>query len=103
MDLKNLKDLIEKNNLVKFYQCTEWRTLRKKILSRDDFECQTCKRKGKVGNAENVHHIKEVKKYPELALVFSNCESICIPCHNEEHDRLKKYIRKKKLFDDERW
>ncbi|WP_165995462.1 HNH endonuclease signature motif containing protein [Bacillus sp. Cs-700] len=103
MELKKINELISQDKLVKFYQSTAWRMLRQSVLNRDNYECQKCKRAGKVGKAENVHHIKEVKKHPELALVYSNCESICIPCHNKEHDRLKKYIRKNRVFDDERW
>ncbi|TLS37746.1 HNH endonuclease [Pseudalkalibacillus caeni] len=102
MELKRIKQLIREDKLVKFYQCKEWRKLRLKILKRDNYECQTCKRNGKVGKAENVHHIKEVKKYPELALVEDNLECICIPCHNEEHDRLKE-IHKPKFMNEERW
>ena len=103
MDTIRLKELISSGKMVKFYQSKEWREVRSRILMRDNYECQTCKRKGQVGKAENVHHIKEVKKFPELALIDSNCECICITCHNEEHDRLEKYIRKKKVFNDERW
>ena len=103
MNLQRIRELNAQVKLVKFYQSPGWRKVRQLVLIRDNHECQACKRAGKVGKAENVHHIKEVKKYPELALVISNCEGICISCHNEEHDRLEKYIRKKKVFDDERW
>ncbi|KMM38605.1 HNH endonuclease [Guptibacillus hwajinpoensis] len=103
MELQRIIELIAQDKLVKFYQSLAWRKLRQRVLVRDNHECQTCKRSGRVGRAENVHHIKEVKQHPELALVYSNCECICIRCHNEEHGRLEKYIRKKKVFDDERW
>jgi 5-methylcytosine-specific restriction enzyme A len=103
MELQRVKELIAQDKMVKFYQSPAWRKLRERVIVRDNNECQSCKRAGRVGKAENVHHIKEVKQHPELALVSSNCECICIPCHNEEHDRLNKYIRKKKVFDDERW
>lgn len=108
MDLLRIKELIREDNLVKFYQCKAWYGkdgIRLKALERDNYECQECKRQGKVGPAQNVHHIKEVKDYPELALVLDNVESVCIKCHNKEHKRLEKYIRKnkKKVFDDERW
>lgn len=102
MDNRKINDLIRENNIIKFYQSKSWRNLRIKILKRDNNECQECKRNGKVGKAENVHHIKEVKKFPELALLESNCECLCIPCHNEEHDRLKG-LHKSKFKNDERW
>ncbi|WBX80132.1 HNH endonuclease signature motif containing protein [Virgibacillus salarius] len=105
MDLITIKRLIKENRLVKFYQSKEWRTLRLEALKRDNYECQECKRQGGVSLAQNVHHIKEVKQFPELALVLDNLESICIPCHNHEHKRLEKYIRKKKpkFVNEERW
>jgi 5-methylcytosine-specific restriction enzyme A len=104
MDLQTIIQLIKEDKLVKFYQSKAWRGLRLKALQRDNYECQVCKRRGKVSPAQNVHHIKEVKQYPELALVLDNLESICIPCHNEEHDRLKDYQKpKQKFWNDERW
>lgn len=103
MELQKIKQLISEDKLVKFYQSKEWRSLRLKALQRDNYECQECKRQGKVGEAQNVHHIKEVKQFPELALVLDNTESICIPCHNYEHKRLEKYIRKPKFVNEERW
>ncbi|GGD05334.1 HNH endonuclease signature motif containing protein [Pontibacillus salipaludis] len=104
MDLQRIKELIARNKLVKFYQSKVWRALRLKVLERDNYECQACKRKGKVGPGQNVHHLKEVKQFPSLALVKSNCEAICIPCHNEEHDRLKKFKKPQpKFVNEERW
>ena len=105
VDLNRLYALIKQDKLVKFYQSRSWRSLRLEALTRDNNECQTCKRYGKVGEAQNVHHIKTVKEFPMLALSLSNLESICIKCHNNEHDRLNKYIRKKKpkFVNVERW
>ncbi|MYL50265.1 HNH endonuclease [Halobacillus litoralis] len=105
MDIKQIKKLIIEDKLVKFYQCKSWRILRLQALERDNYECQECKRKGKVGPGQNVHHIMEVKTYPYLALDLKNVESVCVNCHNKEHKRLEKYIRKKKpkFINEERW
>ncbi|MBN8236843.1 HNH endonuclease [Halobacillus kuroshimensis] len=105
MDIRKINQLINENKLVKFYQSKEWRFLRQQALERDSHECQECKRNGRVGSAKNVHHIKEVKKFPWLALNLRNVESVCINCHNKEHKRLEKYIRKKKpkFMNEERW
>ncbi|WP_241657123.1 HNH endonuclease [Halobacillus salinus] len=91
--------------MVKFYQSDAWREVRTKALIRDNNECQECKRKGKVGLGQNVHHFKEVKTHPWLALQLDNVEAVCISCHNKEHKRLEKYIRKKKpkFMNEERW
>ena len=48
-----------------------------------------CRDKGKYRKADCVHHVKEVKEYPELALTFDNLMSLCNTCHNEVHDRLR--------------
>ena len=101
MDLKKLYALIQQDKLVKFYQSRSWRSLRLEALERDNNECQTCKRYGKVGEAQNVHHIKNVKEFPMLALSLSNLESICIKCHNNEHDRVFRGQTKNKWEDDE--
>ncbi|WP_419893222.1 HNH endonuclease [Macrococcoides caseolyticum] len=104
MKLAVIKEHIANNTLIKFYQCPAWRMLRVKALKRDRFECQHCKAKGKMTRAEDVHHIKYVKEYPEHALDIDNLVSLCVTCHNIEHDRLKGIRNKKQRFmNEERW
>ncbi len=62
-----------------------WKEKRKKILRRDGYLCRECKKYGRNSDAVYVHHIKSRKKYPELALVDSNLESVCLGCHNKFH------------------
>ena len=77
-----------KEDVSKFYNSTAWKRMREQILRRDNFECQHCKKKGKVTTQNlQVHHIKEVKQYPELGLEPSNLITICARCHNLEHDK----------------
>jgi 5-methylcytosine-specific restriction enzyme A len=101
MKTSAILQLIKENNLMKFYKGKEWKALRMEALERDHYECQSCKRKGKYSRAKNVHHIKEVKTHPELALNLDNLECICIQCHNDEHKRLE--IHKPKFVNEERW
>jgi 5-methylcytosine-specific restriction enzyme A len=118
MNLQRIKELIQQDKLVKFYQCKAWRDLRLDALDRDNNECQECKRQGKVTTNKQikdddeddnkpvkleVHHIKEVKKYPELALVLDNLKTVCVDCHNKEHGRVFGQNKRKKRWDDERW
>nr|BDD47244.1 HNH endonuclease [Bacillaceae bacterium] len=106
MELKRIKELIAKDKLVKFYQCPAWRSLRTRVLVRDNYECQHCKREGKVYKAENVHHIQEVKDRPDLALdrTMKNLISLCIYHHNLIHDRLDTEKKKEERFiNEERW
>lgn len=101
--LRWLKDLILEDKLVKFYQWCEWRKLRQKALERDNFECQQCKAKGKYKAAQNVHHLKEVKDYPELAMALDNLECVCIQCHNKIHDKRLRIDKRKPFFCEEKW
>lgn len=54
-----------------FYLTTRWKHKRQEILERDHFECQECKRDGKVTTINDsileIDHIKPLEDYPELA------------------------------------
>lgn len=100
----------------KFYDSYAWRKLSKQIKERDNNECQECKRKGKVFIDTNeysesakrkkiqlvVHHIKELKYHPDLALEEDNLETICVDCHNKEHNRVFE-PKENKWEHDEKW
>lgn len=96
-----------------FYRSSSWESLRQEALKRDNYECQMCKREGKVhldsqkveGERKsiqlNVHHIKEIEDYPELALELDNLMTICLQHHNKEHGRFTR--KPNKWENDERW
>lgn len=102
-----------------FYNSQDWRDKREYIKERDRYECQECKRQGKVSldiyepnkNGRKkiklvVHHIKELEFNPELALEDENLETLCVDCHNKIHDRHFTNWRepkKNKWADDEMW
>ena len=92
-------------NIRKFYKSKEWKYKRQKILRRDNYECQDCKRKGRYSRATTVHHIKHLEQFPELALVDENLESLCSICHNIEHPEklMSKEVKKKRQITPERW
>ncbi len=101
---KGLLKAIRRGDTRKFYKSKEWRHKRKEILYRDNNECQKCKRAGRYSKAETVHHKRHLKKFPELALMDGNLESLCYQCHNEEHpEKLQTEVTKKKLIIEERW
>lgn len=109
--LEWLIKLVREDKLIKFYQSPPWRKLRLQRLQLDHYECQPCRRKGKYSKAQNVHHKKEVKKVPSLALELDNTEAICIRCHNEEHKRFGRFVKNtpkknqdfKNFIDKESW
>jgi 5-methylcytosine-specific restriction endonuclease McrA len=102
---KQLIAYIQSGQLMKFYKSREWMALRKKALERDHFECQRCKDLGKYHKAECVHHVKEVKPFPHLALSLSNLKCLCNACHNAVHDRMADHLQQhgKKFVNEERW
>lgn len=63
----------------------KWREKAKRILRRDKYQCQECKRYGITREATEVHHILPWEQYPELAYVDSNLISLCHACHNKAH------------------
>ncbi|MFD2046024.1 HNH endonuclease [Ornithinibacillus salinisoli] len=103
----------------KFYDGGPWKQMREHIKKRDNYECQECKRLGRVTIDTNeysesakrkkimlvVDHIKEIEDYPELALDKDNLETKCVNCHNKKHGRYVDYSkwRKKPKWDDEWW
>ena len=46
--LEFIKECIKNNNMHSFYIKKVWREKRKEIIKRDHYECQACKRKGKI-------------------------------------------------------
>ena len=100
MTTEKVIELIEAD---RFYVCGEWKKKREEILSRDNYDCQRCKRNHEASTATTVHHIKHLKDYPELAFDDDNLESLCSDCHNLEHpEKFKEYIKSKR-WNDEKW
>lgn len=95
-DLKEwINELIEKDELWRFYKSREFMRLREEVLREQHYECQICRAKGKITKATVVHHVKHVRDYPELALSKyyideygnkqRNLIGVCSPCHNRVH------------------
>ena len=81
-----------------FYLTPKWQRKRAAILRRDKYQCQECKRYGRMREAKTVHHIKHLEDDPELALEDSNLISLCYACHNKAHPEkgmqgVRKYIQ----------
>lgn len=106
---EEIKELIKTGNKKKFYDDSYWKNyLTKKILERDNYECQECKKEGKLsikqqGKKLDIHHKKELEEYPELAYDENNLETVCVHHHNILDNR-KIFINKpKKILNEERW
>lgn len=110
-----LLECIAKNDMFPFYNRKVWRDLSKKLIKEQHNECEMCRRKGKLTTKNNsrrllVHHIFEVKDYPQYALskwVVINGERkqnlivLCDECHENEHKRFGE--KKEKFTNQERW
>ena len=105
MNLEKIKYLIEHDKVIRFYQSSVWQKKKEEIWKRDNYECQECKKEGLVTTEKNtkldVHHIKELKDYPELALVNDNLLTVCVKHHNILDDKIHK--KNPELINEEKW
>lgn len=120
MDTKTLVNwiryLMRIDKMDKFYKSKHFIHLKNEVLREQHYECQRCKEHGTLtivradgSKSGVVHHVKEVKKHPELALSKyytddNNKEQrqlivLCNGCHEIVHDRCVK----KKPLTEERW
>ena len=68
-----------------FYQGKRWKLLRQRILRRDKYMCQNCRRYGRQREATEVHHIEHLEDNPARAYDPKNLISLCHSCHNAQH------------------
>jgi 5-methylcytosine-specific restriction enzyme A len=71
-----------------FYKTKRWNSKRERVLKRDEYRCQECKRYGKNTKAATVHHINPILERPDLRLISQNLLSLCNKCHDKMHDRI---------------
>lgn len=107
--IKWINELVQKNEMWRFYKHSSWIKLASEVLKEQHYECQECLKRGMLTKANTVHHINFVKEHPELALSKYyidehgnqqlNLISICHQCHNKIHNRFSS----KEQLNDERW
>lgn len=114
---KWIRELIDKNELWRFYKSKYWagnrnmEGLKNEVLKEQHYECQECLKEGKIIRADTVHHVQFVRKHPRLALSkyytyqgkeYRNLIAVCAACHNKLHP--EKHKPKKVTFiNEERW
>jgi len=69
----------------KFYSRSEWKELSKKILKRDNYQCQLCGAEHEQGNELVIHHWLPVSSFPELLDKEWNLITLCENCHRKIH------------------
>jgi len=102
---------VQPGQLHEFYRSSAWERLRAEVLAEYKYECQHCKARGYYTKANTVHHVRHVKRYPELALSKTytdgqgyeqqNLVPLCHACHEQAHDHRQK--EKPKPLTKERW
>ena len=106
-----INELIADNRLSEFYTSRRWRKVRAISFEQYNYECQECKRNGKLtllahpgtepraGEVKGIgHHRKPLRQYPELALTVSNIEPVCMNCHNKIEKTNKENILTEELW-----
>jgi 5-methylcytosine-specific restriction protein A len=85
---------IRKGKYQEIYQDKRWRRLRAAKLRANPL-CERCEARGRVTPTEEVHHKipfdqgTTAEEIEELAFDWDNLMSVCDPCHNEEHEKIK--------------
>ena len=76
---------------LRFYNSLDWRTLSARYAQDKGYRCERCKQM-----ATQVHHKKAIQTPEgwELRLAYDNLELLCTQCHNDEHDRFKKRVKR---------
>jgi 5-methylcytosine-specific restriction enzyme A len=64
-----------------FYSSTPWRRLRAAYLDAHPL-CVDCRKRNRLTEATEVHHIIKRAERPDLALDMGNLEGLCKACHS---------------------
>lgn len=73
-----------KNRLLR--SSAEFAWWRQAVFIRDRFTCRKC---GARGGQLHPHHIKSFAEYPLLRFDVNNGLTLCVPCHQMEHKKIK--------------
>ena len=69
-------------------QSIEFKLWREAVFARDNWTCQTCKKRG--GTTQfHPHHIKSFAGFPGLRFAIDNGVTLCAVCHQIEHGQIK--------------
>lgn len=106
-----IRRLIMDDRVEEFYWTEDWRELKEEVKDFYHNECQECLKKGIYTRADCVHHVKQVRQYPALALSMYYIDEkgnkqkqlvpLCNACHNKEHPEKQHKQSKKEYFTNE--
>lgn len=86
-DKRTCTDTIAKRARHKIYNNRRWRKVRAFKFKSNPL-CEQCLLKGRVTEAQLIHHIIPIDVDPNLAYEYDNLMSLCHNCHGEVHKNL---------------
>ena len=69
-----------------FYRSYRWQKLREQVLKDNNYMCVSCRDKGIVRQATEVHHIEHLSNNWEKRFDYSNLIPLCNTCHHKIHE-----------------
>ena len=111
-----LRYLISINRLDTFYHSRHWKKIKREVLQEQHWECEKCRVEGILTIVREdkkrsgvVHHMKEVRKHPHLALSTHYIDekgkkqrNLIVLC-NKHHEEIHERMYKRKSLNEERW
>lgn len=96
-----------------FYISRLWRKVREDVLREHHYECQDCRKRGRYTRATTVHHEKELRDFPELAVSKTYVDErgeekrqltpLCDECHKKRHAKYINWKERAEPLTEERW
>lgn len=108
---EQLREMIARGEVQKFYDSHAWKQLSKRVIAEQHGECVLCKEQHKLTRAVLVHHVKPLRKHPELAYsrTYTDADGehmqlmpLCFACHERIHERGKR-SEVRGYTNEERW
>ena len=126
MNTIEIRALIARDELWRFYKSKDWLRLKEMVLRENHHECAECKKRGIITRYDigrdgekrllsTVHHVMHVRDHPELAMsrmyrdektgeLKVNLIPVCKRCHNKLHpEKLEHKSCEEKFTTIERW
>ena len=97
-----IRAMIASGDVHAFYNDRFWRRLSHRIIKAHHGECQLCKAEHRLTRATVVHHVKHLRRHPELAYDTDNLIPLCHDCHERIHER-GAYARTGGFTNEEKW
>ena len=86
---KQYNNNVRDKRSARFYASPQWVRLRDIVLARANYQCQVCRRAGRITPATEVHHKIPIRVDWSKRLDEHNLIALCHRCHMNEERKLK--------------